>query len=279
VTGPGPLRRNYSYDALGRLTKVTEEDSQGNLNVETTYEYDVLDRLRRIVQGSQTRTFVYDSLGRLTSETHPESGTTVYGYDDNGNLTTRIDARGIVTTNTYDALNRLVSSSYSDGTPTVTYSYDQTSSSLIGLITNGKGRRTSAWTSDGIGYSWSYDPAGRVLQQVFAIDGATYPVSYSYTDSGCGCTKTDLVSLTYPGGFYIQYNRDSIGRVVGIWNGAPWPNAYYYVTGVAYGAANGAVSLVDYGDGASESFSYTASGQLSYADCNRPRWFAMVFSR
>lgn len=43
-----------------------------------------------------------------------------YVYDDNGNLTSKTDARGVVTTYGYDSLNRVTSRSYSDGTPPVT---------------------------------------------------------------------------------------------------------------------------------------------------------------
>ena len=43
------------------------------------------------------RTFVYDCLKRLTSATNPESGTTTYTYDNNGNVVKRTDARGRIT--------------------------------------------------------------------------------------------------------------------------------------------------------------------------------------
>ncbi|PYU56668.1 MAG: hypothetical protein DMG56_23520, partial [Acidobacteria bacterium] len=53
----------------------------------------------------------------------------------------RVDARGIVTTYSYDVENRLTGVSYSDTTPSASYYYDQ--SSYNGLtISNGKGRRT-----------------------------------------------------------------------------------------------------------------------------------------
>ena len=80
------------------------------------------------------------------------------------------------------------------------------------MIANGRGRQTSAWTSDGIGYNWSYDSVGRPVQQAFRIDGATYPLSYNYTGSGCGCTVSDLQGMTYPDGLQVNYTRDSIGR-------------------------------------------------------------------
>jgi len=225
VTDPDGKAKRYTYNALGKVSKVTEQDSQGSLNVDTTYEYDALGRLTRIVQGAQVRSFTYDNLGRLTVETHPESGTTAYTYDDNGNLVTKTDARGVITVNSYDGLNRLVSRNYSDGTPAATFGYDETAGSLIGAIANGRGRQTSAWTSDGIGYNWSYDSVGRPVQQAFRIDGATYPLSYNYTGSGCGCTVSDLQGMTYPDGLQVNYTRDSTGRIVAM--GSPNPSVNY----------------------------------------------------
>jgi YD repeat-containing protein len=48
-------------------------------------------------------------------------------YDANGNVSTRTDARSIVTHYTYDALNRLLGKTYTNdpaNTPTLTYGYD-----------------------------------------------------------------------------------------------------------------------------------------------------------
>jgi YD repeat-containing protein len=81
-------------------------------------------------QSGQTRSWTYDFQGRLRSETHPESGTTTYVPDNAGNILSRTDARQITTTYTYDAIDRLRTTSYSDGpppngTPPVTRTYDE----------------------------------------------------------------------------------------------------------------------------------------------------------
>jgi len=117
----GKVRRSTT-DALGRLVQVVEDPNwQAYL---TSYSYDALDNLTTVTQGSQTRTFAYDSLKRLTSATNPESGTTTYQYDENDNLTQKTDARSITTNYSYDGLNRITQKSYSDGTATVNYYYD-----------------------------------------------------------------------------------------------------------------------------------------------------------
>jgi YD repeat-containing protein len=129
VTDEAGKSRTTCSDGLGRLVNVFEDPS--GLNYETDYQYDAIDNLLGVTQkggGSQAnwrmRTFVYDSLSRLRSATNPESGTQFYSYDPNGNLISKTDARGIQTTMQYDALNRLKSKSYSDGTPTAMFYYD-----------------------------------------------------------------------------------------------------------------------------------------------------------
>ena len=56
----------------------------------------------------------------------PDSGTTVYRYDLDGNLTQRVDGAGAITNYTYDALDRVNTASYpADAAENVTYTYDQ----------------------------------------------------------------------------------------------------------------------------------------------------------
>lgn len=74
--------------------------------------YDERDNLRIVTQSVQQRTFLYDGLGRLTSATTPEAGAVNYTYNVYNLVSTRTDARGVVTTYTYDTLNRVKTISY-----------------------------------------------------------------------------------------------------------------------------------------------------------------------
>ena len=60
-------------DGLGRLIKVTEQDvSTGALTQETSYAYNLLDKLTEVNQGGQYRKNKYDAFGRLLFEKIPE---------------------------------------------------------------------------------------------------------------------------------------------------------------------------------------------------------------
>src|SRR5207249_444760 len=143
----------------------------------TTYQYDVLDNLTQVSQsGLNGRTFAYDSLSRLTSASNAESGTITYNYDADANVITKTDARGITTcfgdwtgsscngATGYDALNRLLKKTYSDGTPAAIFNHDQTSGLGV-TLTNTIGRKSSESTAGSLptGSVFSYDSMGRVV--------------------------------------------------------------------------------------------------------------------
>ncbi len=104
VTDQAGKKRKLMSDGLDRLTDVYEDPAGSNFH--TNYIVDPLNNVRTVAQGAQTRGFVYDTLNRLTSAANPESGTAGYTYDSVGNMLKRTDARGFVTTTSYDALNR-----------------------------------------------------------------------------------------------------------------------------------------------------------------------------
>ena len=252
----GKVRRSMK-DGLGRLTRVDEPDASGNLGAttspvqSTSYSYDALANLTTVNQGSQTRSFVYSSLSRLTSATNPESGTVGYQYDNNGNVTQKTDARGIVTTYEYDALNRNTSINYSNTTignpdvPDITRFYDGAS--------NGKGR---FWYSYAAGNYTngsnvehtsidSYDALGKPLvqRQLFKLNGTwspTYQTSRAYNRAG------GVISATYPSGHTITYGYDAIGRTSSFSGNLGDGTSRTYATNLGYSPA-GALTWEQFG--------------------------------
>jgi YD repeat-containing protein len=121
----------------------------------------------------------------------------------------------VVTTLTYDALDRLRGKNYDTSaapsvaaTSAVTYTYDQ------GL--NGKGRRTGMTDSSG-STSWDYDPAGQVLTETQAIAGQSYVTGYRYDALRSGPNGPGrLERMIYPDGEVVTttYNTQGLPETV-----------------------------------------------------------------
>lgn len=214
-------------------------------------------------QAARTRTLTYDSLSRLTSSVVPESGQTSYQYDANGNTTQITDARSVSTTIGYDALNRPISKTYSDSTPSVTFSYDEASPWGVPGSNNTNGRLSSTWVNGSLaGSIYIYDSMGRLVrndQCAKSVCGTTsYPVYASYDYAG------DLTSLTYPSGRQIANSYNNAGRLTGVnfanYNGTSVNYPYYTVpqstSSTAWGYfPTGSVNRFSFGPGVSETLS------------------------
>ena len=258
VTDQALKQRLSETDALGHLKDIWEVRTAdaatesisfpGHAEVvagyNTTYEYDSLDNLTKVTQGTQMqRTFAYDSLKRLTSASNPENGTVSYQYDNNGNLLVKKDAREVFIHFSYDALNRPIRRWYNGSSspsasgnnvpalPTgvsasheINYSYD-----APGETNNGRGRLSSV-TSSVSSYSYSgYDALGRVLGGTQATDGQSYTMSYSYDLAG------NIKSQSYPSGRVVASEYELAGRLAGVKNQA---NGLYYAGAAATDSTN-----------------------------------------
>ncbi|MFZ3215139.1 MAG: RHS repeat-associated core domain-containing protein [Candidatus Acidiferrales bacterium] len=215
VTDEAGHWRRSTTDGLGRLIEVDEPNSAsatvsvcpgtGEPIWVTTYSYDALDDLLGVVQGgSHSRTFVYDSLKRLTTSTNPEAGVVSYTYDADSNVLTKQDARGVTITYGYEALNRLQTRTYSNGDPTVTYTYDQATCVVITPCYN-VGHRTSMVDSGG-SEVWSYDKVGREAGEQRTTNAIAKTTSYTYNFDG------SLATLTYPSGRKITYAVNGVSE-------------------------------------------------------------------
>ena len=193
VTDPVGHQRKYQTDGLSRLSVTYEPDpTNGNsLTIQTNYSYTVLDQLASLNQGPQTRTFSYDGMGRLTSHALPESGTTSFQYNTFDKLIQRTDNRGVITTYSYDTMNRPYQTIYNVGTtgvpatPAITYSFGTNPSEY------NNGRLLSS--TDGLGtVTKTYDNLGRTTQVQHVINGSTYTIGYQYDLAG------EVTSLDVP---------------------------------------------------------------------------------
>ncbi len=94
---------NFTYDAAGRLTQITDGDG-----LVTTIERDMAGNPTAIVApGGQRTTLSLNAGGYLSRIADPLNNAVQLGYTSDGLLTSFTDPRGNVQTMTYDALGRL----------------------------------------------------------------------------------------------------------------------------------------------------------------------------
>jgi RHS repeat-associated protein len=283
-------QRASTTDAAGRLKAVTENISSAA--VTTSYAYSASDNLIAVCQGGsfdnnnncaggQGRQYTYDEMSRLVSATNPEtstgaqtSGTTSYtSYDNNGNLLSKTDARGTVTTMTYDQMNRITGKSYSggNGAPAVTYCYDGTvAASGSGCtspsisIPNALNHLTQVYSAASATTYTAFDPVGRVTasgQQTPAASATPYQFGtaanpgYTYNLAG------EMTAEVYPSGRKVSYTYDAAGRTKYVTNPGtklnyadlslfnPSSNQYAY-------APNGAIQSMTLGNSVVESWNW-----------------------
>jgi len=250
-------KRRSVLDVLGRLARLDEPDGNGNLDVSgspvqpTNYTYDALGNLRRVQQGVQQRFYMFDSLSRMIRAKNPEQAavpaisnitdpvssnsqwSVAYGYDANGNLTSRIDARNITTTYGHDKLNRNTTVRYSDGvTKDIDRHYD-------GAI-NGRGRFHYFNWDPNNNTRWEthlaideYDAMGRVKKhrQHFFTNGVAGPqflVTRNYDLAG------NVISQGYPSGRTVSYTYDTAGRMNGFTGNLGDGATRTYSTSISY---------------------------------------------
>jgi RHS repeat-associated protein len=202
---------DYSYDALRRLTSITQDlggTDPASANALTQFGYDVQDNLVSVTDpnGGQT-SYVYDDLGNLLSLTSTDTGTSVYTHDDAGNVTTMTDARGQVFNYSYDALGRVMLADAPGTSDDISYVYDS--------CENGAGRLCSV-SRDSVTVSYSYSAFGDITSLIQTV--ATFPsyeqaiaqVSYTYDAAG------RIRDMLYPSGNKVTYTYDAAGNVYSV---------------------------------------------------------------
>ena len=149
---PNNVTTTYNYDGMSRLTELKHQ-SAATVLADNNFAYNGASQISQIAELAQTRNFGYDAVDRLTQVTNPAASESysfdgvgnrtashlsasygyqpfnklvstangTYGYDANGNLTSKTDLSGSWTY-TWDYENRMTSAT--NGTTTVSYTYD-----------------------------------------------------------------------------------------------------------------------------------------------------------
>jgi RHS repeat-associated protein len=234
----GPATTVTRHDALGRIITVTEP-SVGQGPEDTTYSYNVLDKLATVTQGSQTRTFAHDSFGLLRSEQTPEKGNVTYGrYDALGDVLTQgFSPSGLTVNRVYDPAGRLTSVASNEiGSPTyLSNFYDQNPAFNFSL-----GKLTTRIATN-VGVAGS-----PTVSEVFVYSGLGGRLSSQSTAAG-GLTT------------YQSWFHNSLGLVAHHYH--PRPSGASFVVSTRYSAG---LPVTEYVNGIPivTSVNYQASGAL-----------------
>ncbi|MCI0633905.1 MAG: hypothetical protein L0206_08340, partial [Actinobacteria bacterium] len=204
------------YDALGRSTRTewvltaagkgpgggsvgapdpAQGGGDGLIREDTIYDRN--DRIvgRRDDNGNLTE-YAYSNRNQVIQEVHPDLSFSTFAYDPDGNLVLRIDPNGTSVVQSFDELDRLLSTT---ATPASGNPFGVIATTVQTFAYDGLGRMRLA-TDDNDGpanasiVEYDYDSLARVVVERNRIGGVAYPVSAGF--DGVGNLKT----LTHPSG-------------------------------------------------------------------------------
>ena len=211
--GPDRIAK-YTYDALGRVTQVTNGYGTADAANEFTATFTRNGQIETAKDGANNlTTYVYDGHDRNYQIRYPvaakgasASSTTdyeQYGFDPAGNVTSFRTRRGETLSLTYDNLNRLTkkvvpqrSGLSSTHTRDVYYDYD-----LFGDLTAARFDSTA-----GEGVTFAYDGLGRQVSETQTMNGATRTVGSGYD------ATNNRIAMTFPDNYAVGMSYDILGR-------------------------------------------------------------------
>ena len=220
-----------------------------------------------------TSSYGYDWMGnmlwaRLYTNTTSYYQTN-YTYDQSGNLLSVTNANGQNTTYKYDDLNRLIQTSYPNGTSQYMY-YDNASNLIAKTDQNGNtinytydalNRLIQIRYPDGSTVNYTYDMNGnllsdveknvssyyqydarnRLINETDVINGTAYTTLYTYDKA------SNILSIKYPDNTTLSYQYDFLNRVSSV---VGYANFTYTV--------DSKISTINYANAVTTTYSYNS---------------------
>ncbi|WP_412545838.1 RHS repeat-associated core domain-containing protein [Maricaulis sp. MIT060901] len=199
---------------------------------------------------NHTQSWVYDSRMRLCRHSVPETGDTLYAYD-NANQVTAI-ARGqsagsscasslpgsATITQVWDNRGRLDQVLYPDSAPDMNFGYDANGNMTSAV------RGTTSW-------SYAYNNANAITSETLSVDGLSFTTSYTRNANGY------VTNQVLPGGRTINYNPDGFGRAKRIRS-----SGFDYASAGSY-HVSGALQSYNMGNGRNYSATFNSRHQMT----------------
>jgi len=239
---------NFTTDANGNITAITEQDASGTILRNSQFVYDGQGNLIESTDARGSITKMTYTNGRLMTQTRgygtPDATMTSYTYDAYGNPLTVTDGRGNTTTLTYDAYDRL----------TQTLTPEGIVSELTYDPNNNKTRTSNAQLVADTAYNLLDKPT-TLTADIDTNERAT--LSYTYD------ANENLLTTTYPNAQVETRTYDTLDRLVqkNIQGSTTHTTSYTY-------DQNGNV-LTETRDGQTSTFTYDGYDRLiSATDAN-----------
>ena len=194
-TLPNGVVTTSQYDGLDRLTRLTHSKA-GNTLADLQYQFNAVGNITQMTDGADVNNYTYDPLDRLTAATHPNQTNESYTFDDVGNRTASHQGSSY----SYQPFNRLVAANGAtfgyDANGNLTSKTDASGS--WDYMWDYENRLKQANKSGGVTVTYAYDALGRRVQRTTSV-GATTKFVYDGVDAvrdldGNGNTVTDYLN-------------------------------------------------------------------------------------
>ncbi|WDZ82049.1 FG-GAP-like repeat-containing protein (plasmid) [Ensifer adhaerens] len=174
------------------LTVETVDNAKGSLK----FEYGPGDRLLKTIQVDGLELLHgYDQIGNKVMSIDPDLGRWDYRYDGFGEIFWQRDAKGQVTTVSYDLLGRPLQRHMPDKLDQFTYD-----TAAFGI-----GKPSAVSSSDGYEEQFAYDNKGRLYRKATRIQGELYSTSVEYDE------YDRVVQAHHPGNYVVSSEYDDLG--------------------------------------------------------------------
>lgn len=233
--------QQFDQPAFDNVVKV--EAPEG---VTQTIARDIFGNVLSLAQGDITRTMTYDSQHRLCRAWEPETGSTMTAYDAADNVVWSASGQAFngdgcgydqvadaaKTTSAYDAMNRVTSMSYPNGTLATSFTYDALGNPASTVAATASSIANSTGT---VGWAYGRNKLGLLTAEVLSLDGWSWTLGYGYDANG------NLASVQYPDNTVVAVSPNALGQPTAA--GAYASGATYFPDGdlEAYTLGSGAV--------------------------------------
>ena len=208
VKSTDPKGASYTYQYNDYHQPEVATSAEGT---DYSYYYDQNGNIAQSQKTSKTSnttgSAVYTEDGQyLTSQSDVLGNTVSYTYNDDGTVDTITDAKGVVTTYTYDDLKRVIRVETTNGDESLDNQYGYTDDKMTSV------------THNGFQYLFDYDSMGRISATYVASEngGKRLLSGNTYVPATNGVASGLVKSLTYGNGAIKSYTYDRQDRVIGV---------------------------------------------------------------